>query len=248
MGSIELPRRSAIRVAMAWTFGLVGERMRSQALGEAILAGEFLEFDRVSGGMAAEPTYVAMQRLNARIDDYRRQCATARQELQHMVELSDALRRREDSVVSVRGYELATLFGISDTADDILRLAIALLRYIQEDSADFEMPHLNPMSPIKDVNEELEAEQPSHADVERWAREGRLWGWVAVQTENDRREYEALLDQYPFIRHAMEEQAADIVAELERRRERDGADAAIAWFEESLQKSRNERRDSSGRP
>src|SRR5207244_1691062 len=139
---IDLPRRSAMRVVMVWMFGLVGEHMRTQALGESILAGEFLQFDQTNGGMVGEPVYVAMQRLNARIDDYRRQCARAHQELERMGESWEAVRRR-DATVTVRGYELATIFGICDTADDVLRLSIALLRYIQGDTPEFEMPRLN---------------------------------------------------------------------------------------------------------
>ena len=84
--------------------------------------------------------------------------------------------------------------------------------------------------------------------LERWAREGRLYGWVAVQTDEDGREYETLLDQYPFIREAIERDAAEVVAEFERRRERDGPDVAVAWLRDRLGKNRHDPVGSSGRP
>jgi hypothetical protein len=136
------------------------------ALQEAILSGELLEFDQHEGRMVASRELTAMYELAANI----RNSAALRALLdvppwsEGTAAILQASQRRRGTEVPmlVLGY----VFAYHDALVNVLRLAVALHRFIK--TGEFAAPALNPGSPFAGMPEAIEAERVSHAQVDGW--------------------------------------------------------------------------------
>ena len=91
------------------------------------------------------------------------------------------------------------------------------------------MPLLSPSTPLVDVAASLDAERATHDDVDQWAIDGSIWGWVS-EDNGSPDDTNAPLDRYPAMKQLLDEEAQRIADELARRIEVQGRDRALEWF------------------
>ena len=136
------------------------------ALDEAILSGELLEFDRAQGRLIPTPPLTAMHHLAADI----RRSAGLRAALDAPL-WAPAVGTLFQASQWGQGADLpvmvvGTIFAFHDALVNVLRLAVALHRFIK--TGDFVAPSLNPVSPFTGMPEAIEAESVSHAHLDGW--------------------------------------------------------------------------------
>jgi hypothetical protein len=226
--SYQVTTRQASGIVLFSQFMPAPDRVRTAAIQEAIASGEFFQFDPQSGKLKGDDVYVGMQSLLVQFDLLRRRARFSAETEQRLADVAAAVQQNQPRI-SVDGGVLLELFALHDTTEDILRISIALLRHILNPEAPFKMPQLSPSTPLVDVVASLDAERAAHHDVEQWAIDGRLWGWVS-DAESATDEVTARLDRYPWLKQLIDEEAQRIADELDRRIQTEGPERAMAWF------------------
>ncbi len=228
-GSVRLSSEDAQRVAAFWISLPEAGRLRTVALREALLSGEFLEYDPSLGTLRPGLVYMAMQRLLTAANLYGDLQRDLRSDVEGWDELVYAVRQKQ-AQVELPGHRLALLFRVHDVMDDALRLLVALERYIVDPASELRLPGPNPPTPILSEVPAIEAELPSHDDVERWTADAQVWGWLDRGARLTADDVATLQEHYPHARQLLERPAAQLAQEFAERKERDGLNVALTWL------------------
>jgi hypothetical protein len=227
--SIRLNSEQASRVAQFWTLSLPdGSRLRTSALQQAILSGEFLQFNQDTKRLEPEPLYVGMQRLLSSVEDYRRGRASLPVPYPPP-ELWQAARG-EIPGAEVQGHVLVFLFQLHDRMKDIVRISAAIMHWIADPDAPFIVPDLTPVTPLADQVAGVEAQLATRDDVQRWIENGALRRFFTGVDAGPPGDVLAGLQEYPELIEIAKPVTDLLLKGLEYRTHTEGPDAALSWF------------------
>lgn len=221
-----------------WAFAPGADKFRSVALSEAIFSGEFLVYRQDERRLATGAVYEAMQQLLTAIQSYRDISTNLESRRQARNDFYEAVMQRHGA--EIWGGDLVWLYGLHDRLQDILRLSLALLRYILDPAKDFTMPSLNAITPLGGQAEKIRAEQVTHEDVERWASDETLALILSQEKWFNAREISAAAAQSTAVMQVMQQSIGSNtqphLGEYQARKQADGEEAALAWFQSVLKK------------
>jgi hypothetical protein len=204
------------------------------ALHDAVLSGEFLQFDLAQERLISGAILEAMQQLLTIIDDYCsiRDTLRSRESMAHM--LLEQARMHEPG--EVQECDLALVYGLANLTDNMLSVSLALLRHIINPSVLFMAPTLVPMTPYPDQAERIAAERASHDEVESWAQEPSL--------------LHAALATSPGVQYMVADDLKAICQEhreeIERRNHELGLESASAFIQQQLRHRAGHRDEETG--
>lgn len=236
---LEIDTESAGRMS---TFRLMGgggaPRLLDAALQDALRSGEFLQFDRSSLQLIPSPELGGMNALATHIERCRSSALGLSQPPfstiweQLIVQLRSGMRS-----VQVAGIFPMFLFAFHDAIDNVLRLTIALHRWIRQEGEPFEMPRLHPSSPDPESANELEREIPSLPQLRSWLGYTAVCDLVTGLHSASPTEKAAALRAYPNLYGDRTTEGAAKLAEMYEMisnytviREQEGEAAAGDWF------------------
>ncbi len=213
-------------------------RIRTTALQEAILSGEFLVVPRGMGALSSNQTQVALQALLDAVDAYHQAAESSRSRHHHVLARLSAGLKSGQAYTEISGSDLATLFRLRDLLVDLLRLSIAILRHALDPTSALHMPSLSPISPIEETARRLEEQLPTREEVEQWAADGYLWRLMTGEQHlTVIEDFKAALDKYPALAETLTKPLEPYLEEFVRRAEAEGQEGAIAWLQHTLRES-----------
>lgn len=235
---IRLTRQQASRTASFLVVLPEAARIRTAALQEALLSGEFLAVSRGTGALAGDQTQVAQQALLDAVNDYRQAAGTFWNRRHHVLGRLSAELQSGQAHSEVYGSDLAALFRLHDLLVDLLRLSVAILRHALDPTGPLRLPPLGPLTPLEETARQLAEELPTREEVEQWVTDGYLWTLMTseqhVATMED---VKVALEKYPTLAEPLTNQLTPYLREFARRAEAEGPEAAIAWLQQALRES-----------
>jgi uncharacterized protein DUF4062 len=151
----------------AWT-ARASKRLSGHALNEAIISGEFLEFDRGHNQYHLGIFQQALIQLRDEIDRLaREESALTFEERNWMLQKFRPLKGDKETT-TVPNERLVGAMSLHDRHKNTTSLARAILRAL--DGSDFETPVLHAGTPFDDEAKQIESETPSGEDVLGWVR------------------------------------------------------------------------------
>jgi hypothetical protein len=143
-------------------------RLKVTALGEAIISGEFLDFDKVSGTQAVGPLQKALLNLHDQIDRLRSFSSERMWEItDNLLRDSNIKNNREGKFARDNGL-LALPFAVHDVIENIISLCQATYLAMEGEASFLNNEKLHPSSPLSYESEKIEEERPTFQDVENW--------------------------------------------------------------------------------
>jgi hypothetical protein len=151
--------------------GNVGKRLRMTALTEAIISGEFLEYDPAIGMHTVGNLQRALMDLESHVARWRALGTSDVFAIASELVQNQQYKSKRESPFSIPNERLLVPFAIHDIAENILALSKAIYQALNGNVAALASVRLRPSSPIEEENECIEAERPSNDDVIRWLAE-----------------------------------------------------------------------------
>lgn len=156
----------------AWT---VLENLRTVALRDAILSGEFLVYEQSGAMLRASHVQELMQDLLSRVERLQQLhihnmsgfTPVHNLHLQAHTNITEAHKRKQPDV-SVPTIYLAYLFLQSSLMEDITNLSLAVLKYIYDPTALIQHVQLNEISPYEGESEKIELGKPTPDEIQQW--------------------------------------------------------------------------------
>lgn len=144
-------------------FGLamLGCQFRPMVLTQALTRSTFLEFDLESNMFCETPAYDAMLRLQDEITSFN--SANTADKRKVIFDHTKGSRNRTVEFIDVQTSGLIEILGLFDRWVNILELSVALIKYI--DGLPFPSLDLRPETPIQGMQEALDEEKPSEAEI-----------------------------------------------------------------------------------
>jgi hypothetical protein len=133
-------------------------------LPDALTSSLFLDYDGALGSYIQTEAYGALDKLIKSIRSLN--TATTIETLATVIEFSPRSRGGSDIPVYIPAQKLALLHHVAMRWSDILSLSKALILHL--DGQPFVMPSLMPRSPLRDMDQELDAETVSQGDARRY--------------------------------------------------------------------------------
>jgi hypothetical protein len=232
-GTITLTHDQAAGLAQSWLTAPATAKVKTVALQEAIQSGEFFIFNQETGRLVGSTVYKVLQDLLEATERYRSTCATLQGHPAEWAKLFFNVREKWP-VVELPGDYVAYLYGLHDRAVDILRLSVALLRYIVDPTAEIRVPALTPVTPIESEVGRIHAAAATHEDVERWIAEGFIWTLMTDEfgaLTGTLQDAGSFLQRYPVVDELLKKETDKVVGELRQRIESQGLVAAMEWFD-----------------
>ncbi|MGH7286253.1 MAG: DUF4062 domain-containing protein [Polyangiaceae bacterium] len=171
LGSSKIKGKTLLWLSMfALTEARVGGRLSTQFLDEALVSGEFLDFDRASDRYKVGPLQDAMIILRdetARLQ--KEEVALGFEERRWLVENFRHLKDSDDPI-EVENHRLVGVMSIHDRHENIVRLSVAILRAFDGDNAFLGSSKLWMGTPFAEEAIQIERETPTAKNVEVWVR------------------------------------------------------------------------------
>ena len=146
-----------------------GERLSTQFLDEALVSGEFLDFDPQKDRYVVGLLQSAMNSLKREILALRQQeAAISNLERQALVERYRHLEG--DNLIEVENPAIYKVVVVHDRQRNVVALLAAILRALGGDGTLLKTLDLLPLSPFPDAAAGIEKATPSAEEVEEWAR------------------------------------------------------------------------------
>lgn len=128
---------------------------------DALTSSLFLTYDGTSGSYVQTPAYSALARL---VDEIRMYNSGATSKVQSVIfDFSPAQIGRPKGDILIPTQQLLLLYGLAQRWINIVSLSIALILHLE--GRPFEMPDLMPLSPVKDMDDEIAKEQVNAAEA-----------------------------------------------------------------------------------
>jgi hypothetical protein len=171
-GPMDESRIKGKRLMWLSLFALVGStaggRLATQFLDEALVSGEFLDFDKASDHYVVGPLQHAMVSLRDEILRLRREeGALTFDERRWLVENFRPLKD-EDDLVPVENRRLVGIMSLHDRHENTVRLSAAILRALAGDVRLLGSTTLWRATPFAEEAVQIERETPTVKNVEEW--------------------------------------------------------------------------------
>jgi hypothetical protein len=145
-----------------------GGRLGTQFVDEAMVSGEFLDFDKASDAYVVGPIQGAMITLREEIRRLRQQedalgVDDRRSLVEDFRDLKDA-----DHLVEIDNRRLVAIMSIHDRQANIVALSASILRAIGGDLKLLSGTRVWPQTPFAEEATQIERETPASTDVEAW--------------------------------------------------------------------------------
>jgi hypothetical protein len=147
-----------------FTISLLSNKITTKILEHALLTNTFLEFSVSKGRYITTDVHDALTLLQNEIDLFNR--ANKTDTTQIIFQYSPVHRRGNPEFIEVETMKLWPLLHLLDRWVNIIELLKGLIVFL--DGSNFEMPVLQPASPIKDILEGLERETISNEELDRY--------------------------------------------------------------------------------
>lgn len=140
---------------------LLGISIDMIVIKDALVSSVFLEYSSSVGAYVQTPAYEALFQLVKEIRMFN--AANTSDNMALIVEFSPKNIGRGHKFIDIPTQRLAMLHGLSHRWINIISLTMALIAYLE--GRPFVAPELMPFSPIKGMDEEIQKERVSPADV-----------------------------------------------------------------------------------
>ncbi|MBA2278608.1 MAG: DUF4062 domain-containing protein [Chloroflexia bacterium] len=160
----------------------MADQIKTVALRDASLSGEFLIYDQRTGRLQASVLLTTMYALEREIERYRNLKAMIVDPTHRFVEPALAAAQGYRSSAIMKEIAMATMYGLYDTLDNILRLCSAIHGYVQRPEEGIVLPDLHGSRPYPVGQEEIDEERASHEDAERWLNDSKVRNFMSGNT------------------------------------------------------------------
>ena len=149
------------------TSGQLGKRFNVSILKEAIISGEFLDFDKQTGSHAIGPFQRALLDLEHHIERLRDfpENPSALELLQ-----DHKLKTNRKAEITKDNQELVVAFAFHDLIENVISLCQAIYWALEGDEEELKDIRLHPSSPVKEEIEKIKNERPTFEEVQKWLR------------------------------------------------------------------------------
>jgi len=164
------------------------------ALDEAISSGSLLDYDVEQRHHVSTPLLNALYRLREELSVHARRYVSMNEWQSQVHSLWDYARTTRQPV-QIPGLIIALVFGLYDSEQNIVRLLVALLRYLYEHTTTIDVMY-RPASPIIGMDERISHEAVSDEQIQEWLeRDNPLLRMGSVDlSEEERRTMKQKLD------------------------------------------------------
>jgi hypothetical protein len=175
-GQITLARDQVRDISMYLTmFALAPDTLLQESLEQAIQSGALLKYDPVSKSYAPTPLLRKLHQLRDRIALYDRRAANISEQQRAWMEQWYAARASSSASCNVAGSDLMLAYAVYDVQMDIVRLFVHLIRILRGLAAEDGEVRLRPLSPVAEWVEDIEREQATPEDIDRWFRQDHIF-------------------------------------------------------------------------
>jgi hypothetical protein len=165
------------------------------ALNEAILSGGLLDYDTDRGRFVPSGLLQSIYKLRDELDMYASRYGSVLDYRSDLMRLWDEARAGKRGA-SVPVFRLASVFGLHDSEQNVVRLLVAILRHLYGHTLSIEVMY-RPMSPIVGEDERIKRERVSEDQMQDWLVKDswRLRVGTTDVSEDQRRDMEAALEK-----------------------------------------------------
>ncbi len=145
-------------------------RLTSQFLDEALVSGEFLEFDHAAATYVVGPLQSAL--LQARLEILRLQDQEPQFSLAQRRLMLERFRPLKDVVAEtvVDNADLVAAMSLHDRQSNLVSLMRAIVRALDGESVAWDKVSLRPVTPFAEEAVQIDRETPSGSDVDGWVK------------------------------------------------------------------------------
>jgi len=167
---IHMPDRAGETFSVAtkdWTMlsslsiHLLGRRLTTLMLGQAVASPTFLAFDRERERYVATPVYRALATLHEQVAAFNRACTT--ENLSVVFGHSKRARPNLGPVIDIPTHQLVGLLHLHDRWANVISLCEALIVHFE--GAPWHAPSLRPDSPVQGMQADLDKERVKDAEL-----------------------------------------------------------------------------------
>lgn len=148
------------RISML-ALAMFGRQFRPIVLPQALTRSTFLKFDLESNTFCQTPAYNALLLLQEEVANFNAANTPSKRKI--IFDNAKGRRTTDAQTIEVDTMELIELLGLFDRWVNILTLSIALIKYL--DGQPFPKLDLRPKTPIQGMQEALDEESPSDAEI-----------------------------------------------------------------------------------
>lgn len=141
--------------------GMLGRQFRPMVLPQALTRSTFLEFDLESNTFCQTPVYDALLLLQEEIANFNAENTPSKRKV--IFDNTKGKRAQNAQTIEIDTMELIDLLGLFDRWVNILDISVALIKYL--DGQPFPKLDLRPQTPIQGMQEALDEENPSDAEI-----------------------------------------------------------------------------------
>ncbi|WNG15328.1 DUF4062 domain-containing protein [Cystobacter fuscus] len=159
---------------LAWLgmFALVGSNtaghLSTRFLDEALVSGEFLEFNKSIGTYAVGVLQQAM--IDLRDNIHRLQMAENGLDINARLSILEKSRNHKDNdqIVEVNNQQLVLIMSICDRQKNVIALSVAISRALSGDLTQLHGLPLAPATPLSTEVAAINSQTPSSSDIKEW--------------------------------------------------------------------------------
>ncbi len=146
---------------------LLAIKYNTLILQRALESAAFLIYDVKTGTYKEEPVYDALYQLHEEIRRFN--LANTGETMRVVFENTPRVRVNGIQTISIEPMKLLSFLHLMDRWTNVIELSRAIIRHLR--GKPFSMPRLRPRSPIPDMNKQLEVEEVSVGDVDKFLDE-----------------------------------------------------------------------------
>ena len=143
----------------------VGKRLNRTMLKEAILSGDFLDYDRQTGKHTVGEVQKALLDLDGQIERLQSIGSDVPFADHWLVQNEQYIKARRMERFTIENEKMVMAFAIYDRIENIIVLSNAIYNFLDGRAGAINRITLHGSSPIEKENELMEAERPSQADI-----------------------------------------------------------------------------------
>jgi len=221
------------------------DRLRDRALLDAISSGQFLLYNPTLGRPVPSSQQTLMYGLRDAIERCRAVRASLAEREIEILSLLQASKERHPSF-DIRELTLAHLFRLQDEMQNVVRLSVALLRYIRNPDSGLRTPQLHAPTPYEEFVGDLEAERIGQEDVERWVTDGLTATFITGERWLTQEEIEDEILSHPLLQASASRLTQLITKHVSQHADEftnvsdtQGPEAAVAWLDDVFEWAKN---------
>jgi len=154
-------------IISALSIQILAIKYNTLILQRALESAAFLSYDIKTGTYKEEPIYDALYQLHEEIRRFK--LANTNETMRVVFENTPRVRQPGIQSIPIEPMKLFSFLHLMDRWVNIIELSSAIIRYLR--GKPFSMPNLRPRSPIPDMNKQLEVEDVSIVDVDKFLEE-----------------------------------------------------------------------------